>query len=91
MTPEEQVRRAQRADQFLNDDLFSDALKKLRDEAMESFKTAKTNEDFLKARALYDVTEEFMNAFLGVVRDGEFCGAEDRSRKGAEEAVQNAH
>jgi hypothetical protein len=73
MTPEEQVRRAQRADALLNDDLFKDAIKKLRDDAMDAFKSAKTTDDFLKARALYDTTETFANVFINVIRGGEFA------------------
>ncbi len=73
MTPEDQIRRAQRANAFLTDELFTEAMKKLRDNAMEQFKSAKTFEDFQKARATHDVTEDFMNVFIGLVRDGQFA------------------
>ena len=73
MTPEEQVRRAQRAELLLNDDLFKEAIKKLRDEALDQFKTAQDNTEFLKARALYDTTETFANVFINIIRGGEFA------------------
>lgn len=73
MTREEEIRRAQLANQFLGDDLFKDAMKKLRDHAMEQFKSAKTFEEFQRARATHDVTEEFMNVFIGIIRDGEYA------------------
>lgn len=73
MTPEEQVARAQRADMLLKDDLFKEAIDKLHKGAIESFKGAKTNEEFYKARALYEVTENFMNAFVSVIRDGQMA------------------
>lgn len=73
MTNEERVRRAQRADMLAQDDLFKDAIAKLRDDAMEKFKAAQTQDDFLKARAQYDVTESFLNVFIGLVRDGQMA------------------
>ena len=81
MTPEEQVRRAQRAELLLNDDLFKEAIKKLRDEALDQFKTAQDNTEFLKARALYDTTETFANVFINIIRGGNLRCARSRTRR----------
>ena len=90
MTPEEQVRRAQRADLLLNDDLFKEAIKKLRDEALDQFKTAQDQDGFLKARALYDTTETFANVFINIIRGGEFAVRRIEDAKRRKPAVKAA-
>jgi hypothetical protein len=85
MTPEEQLRRAQRAELLAQDDLFKDAIAKLHADALEKFKAAKTNDDFLRARVQYDLTENFLNVFIGIVRDGQVAKMKIEAAKQAKE------
>src|SRR3990167_3009795 len=75
MTPEDELRRAQRADGILNDDLFKEAIKALRDDAMDKFKSASPGDlpSLADARMRYDVTESFVNTFMKFMRDGQFA------------------
>ena len=75
MSIESDLRRGQRAEAILNDDLFKEAVLALRNRALDAFKSAKAGDtDALsQARTLYDVTESFFGLFAGYVRDGQFA------------------
>ena len=68
------IRRAQRAEMILNDDLFKEAVQKLRDGSLEDFKSAKPGdtEALLNARMSYDAIERFINIFAGIIRNGKY-------------------
>ncbi len=75
MSPEDELARAQAAKRILDDDLFKDAVKAMRDRAMESFKAAKPDDaDALnQARTLYQVTEDFVNWFATTMAGGQIA------------------
>lgn len=75
------VRRAQRAELLLNDDLVKDALKAIRDKALTDFKTSKPDDiDALRvARLGFDAAEQFVNIFVNHVRSGKM--AEERIKR----------
>lgn len=72
MSPEEQVRRGQRAALILNDDTFKAGIQALRDRAMEAFKNANPSDAHALqvARMEYDVTERLINEFAMFISDG---------------------
>lgn len=72
MTPDEQIRRGQRAALILNDDTFKAGVQALRDRALESFRNAPAAdvEALRMARLEYDITERLINEFTKFVADG---------------------
>lgn len=72
MTPDEQIRRGQRAALILNDDTFKAGVQALRDRALESFRNASPAdvEALRIARLEYDITERLVNEFMRFVADG---------------------
>ena len=85
MTPEEQVRRAQRADLLLNDDLFKEAIAKIKQGAFDQFKEANAADirTMQVAHMLFTVAQLFEGYFDKTIRDGEFAvrKIEDAKRK----------
>jgi hypothetical protein len=75
LSPEEELARAQNAKRILDDDLFKEAVKAMRDQAMDAFKTAKPSDaDALsQARTLYQVTEDFVNWFATKMAGGQIA------------------
>lgn len=72
LSPEEELARSQAAKRILDDNLFKDAVKAMRDEAMASFKAAKPGDTdaLTQARTLYQVTEDFVNWFATTMAGG---------------------
>lgn len=77
------IRRAQRAELIINDDLFKEAIQTLRDQALAEFKAAKPGkaDDLLTARSLYDATERFINIFANIIRDGQYAKIKEDEAK----------
>lgn len=92
MTDEEKVKRAQHAEQLLNDDVLKDAIRQVRDKCIEDFKGAKAGdiEGLRTARMTFETAERFVNALTGYVRDGQFATMKINAAKAAKAKPQGA-
>jgi hypothetical protein len=72
VTDDDKIRRGQRAEQILNDDVFKDAVKVIRDNAVKSFRECDAKDDaaLRHARLVYDITEALVVALADTMRDG---------------------
>jgi hypothetical protein len=72
--PDETIRRGQRAEQILDDDLVKEALGKMKELAIEQFRAAAIGDDeaLRAARAGFDAAERFEGIFKGMLRDGKY-------------------
>jgi len=72
---ETDVRRAQRAQEILNDEIFRDAIARLRDCALDAFRTASPNDlaALQTARLMYDATEHVIAELANIMRDGQMA------------------
>jgi hypothetical protein len=72
VTDDDKIRRGQRAEQILNDEVFKDAVKVIRDNAVKSFRECDPKDDaaLRHARLVYDITDAFFQALTSVMQDG---------------------
>jgi hypothetical protein len=72
VTDDDKIRRGQRAEQILNDEVFKDAVKVIRDNAVKSFRECDPKDDaaLRHARLVYDITEALVVAMADTMRDG---------------------
>jgi hypothetical protein len=72
MTDEEALRRAQNAERLLNDELIKAAIQAVRDQCVEDFKSARSDdvESLRAARASFSAAERFVNALHSHVQGG---------------------
>lgn len=75
MTDEERLQRAQNAENILNNDLFKDAIRVVRDQCVEAFKNTEPGdiEGLRTARVAFEVAEKFVNVLAGYMRDGQIA------------------
>jgi hypothetical protein len=71
--PDETIRRGQRAEQILNDDVFKSAIAAMKAAALESLKSAPLDRDALLAARIYIDAVDWFERYIGnVMRDGSF-------------------
>jgi hypothetical protein len=75
MTDEEKVNRAKNAQRILDDPLFKDAVRAVRDRCIEDFKATKAGdvEGLRVARLTFETAELFVNVLAGHMRDGQIA------------------
>ena len=68
------IRRGKRAEQILNDEVFKEAVKSLRDDAIDQFKRCPITDaqGLLAARLRLDVIEALVVDLADAMRDGRF-------------------
>ena len=72
--PEEVIRVGKRAAHILNDDVFKDVVRCLRDKALDHFKAAKPGDvtALQIAKVRYEVVEQIVGELEDMKRDGDF-------------------
>lgn len=75
MTDEEKIRKAQHAERLLSDDLLKEAISKLRESAIEKFRSASaTDVNALQAaRSYQDAADQFEQNLKTIITDGKIA------------------
>lgn len=83
MTPEEELHRAERARQILEDPLVKEALKEIRDAIVEQWRTAPVKDSELKEKlwSIFGATHKFEQLLRSHIETGKMAAIQE-DRKG---------
>lgn len=90
MTPEEEVRRGERARQILNDDVFSSAVNSLRDAMLIGIRNSAFKDEKLREKICqrYSLLEDLVGQIQSIMETGEMAQEEIRRKSLLEQAKE---
>jgi hypothetical protein len=92
MSPEEEIKRAERARHILNDDIFAEAVDQIRQALFRGIRDSAFKDDELREKLCqrYAILEDLLGQLEAVMQGGALAAEEIRRKSLLEQAVEKA-